>query len=635
MFITWSIRARLLLLFSLLVVGSGIYIATDMAAQWRQLQLSRRVAAIAELAVAGSALVHELQKERGLSAGFIGSQGTKFSDELNRQRQDTDARRRQFEAARARDGGELPDAVAQRLAAVDRALNELIDRRTTISQLRLPGAESFSYFTGSIEALLGVAGEGSKVQVEAAAAQRYMAYVMFLYAKEQAGRERATINTALAADKALDPALLQRLLGILGSQDNYLQLFRANAGKADIARLSALLGGDHHREVQAIRNQVLEKAMSGGFGIAPAHWFATITAKINAMKDIEDELARGIAGATRDDSLRARNALLFSLVSAAVVTAATLAFVLQLLRMLNAIHAVSRGMQRVAEGDFSTPPAVVRRDEIGELQTAVRTTVVQVAQTIAQVRSTADALDLAAGQVNTTADTLSQSASRQATSVEGTAAAIERMAVSIGQNTANAQSTDTVAAQAAREAQESGQAVGATVAAMQQIAAKVGIIDDIAYQTNLLALNAAIEAARAGEHGKGFAVVAAEVRKLAERSQVAAQEIGGLASSSVRQAEHAGALLDAMVPSIRKTSGLVQEIAAAGAGQSAVVGDISTAMSQLNATTQQSAAASEELAATAHEMRDLAQQLEALMAFFKGSTSGEQVSPISTHRRQP
>ena len=45
------------------------------------------IMSLTELAVTNSAFVHELQKERGMSAGFIGSQGNAFKDNLPQQRQ--------------------------------------------------------------------------------------------------------------------------------------------------------------------------------------------------------------------------------------------------------------------------------------------------------------------------------------------------------------------------------------------------------------------------------------------------------------------------------------------------------------------------------------------------------------------
>ena len=48
---------------------------------------------LTRLSVVYSELVHELQKERGMTAGFIGSQGTKFVSELSSQRVSADKRR--------------------------------------------------------------------------------------------------------------------------------------------------------------------------------------------------------------------------------------------------------------------------------------------------------------------------------------------------------------------------------------------------------------------------------------------------------------------------------------------------------------------------------------------------------------
>ncbi len=51
------------------------------------------IASLTQLSVIYSELVHEVQKERGMTAGYIGSKGTKFADKLKGQRKNTDAKR--------------------------------------------------------------------------------------------------------------------------------------------------------------------------------------------------------------------------------------------------------------------------------------------------------------------------------------------------------------------------------------------------------------------------------------------------------------------------------------------------------------------------------------------------------------
>ena len=613
---THSIRFRLLGMTAFLGVCLILALAGSLTTRYGALRESGHIVAVSQVAVATSNLVHELQKERGLSAGYLGSKGTKFSDDLTRQRKLSDDRLQELQRVRG-EFPALPEVFSSRLDEAARFIRDLDTMRRRIGELSAAGTESFEFYTRAIELNLSAISRVGPTLSNAALARRFNAYDGFILAKEFAGRERATLNTVFAANQPVAEALMRRLIAILTSQEIHLAQFRSTADARLNAGLDALLAGEHAKNTDAMRKTALDAASRGEFGIAAADWFATITKKIDAMKEFEDGLATQILDTARDDASEARNGLILNAVVAFAVLAISIVFTRFLNRLLRDINRIGESARLLSEGDLTASVAITRHDELGDLQRAIARTMESLSGIIGEVRTAADHLTNAASQVSATAQSLAQSSSEQAASVGETTSSMEQMTASIAQNTENAKVTDGMASKAAREAAEGGEAVSRTVEAMKSIAGKIGIIDDIAYQTNLLALNAAIEAARAGDHGKGFAVVAAEVRKLAERSQVAAQEIGGLADSSVQQAERAGSLLTEIVPSIRKTSDLVQEIALASSEQSSGVAQINGAMGQLNQATQQNASASEELAATAEELGAQAEQLQQTMTFFR------------------
>jgi len=348
-----SIRTRLLLLFSALALGMAWYLVNNVSTEIGKLREGGRIAAVSEVAVASSALVHELQKERGLSAGFIGSKGEKFRDDLEKQRRDTDARHKALLDSFNGRLGDLPAAIAERIRKANDALGAVNDRRSKISALTLSGADSFAFFTGVVEIYLAAVADVGPTLSEAGMMRAFSGYVMFLGAKEQAGRERATVNAALSADKPLDPVLLRRLIGILTSQDNYLANFQVVATAEQRAALDKVQEAQASKETAVMRKAVLDKAAEGTFGIEPPRWFSTITAKIDAMKGLEDQLASSIAASSQALTDDARRGLAISIVFSLVVIAFTVTFTLLLTHMLRDVHDATQAALSIADGDLT------------------------------------------------------------------------------------------------------------------------------------------------------------------------------------------------------------------------------------------------------------------------------------------
>jgi methyl-accepting chemotaxis protein len=613
-----SIKLKLVFLALLPLLGLLYFSISGIQEKWTVMLEIDKIKALSNYSVKASSLVHETQKERGATAGFLGSGGSSFVSELQLQQKDSDKKAADLRSFLNKfESDAYGSEFVQTMNAAIKHLDGISNMRSSVSSQAVSADEAVTYYTQLNALFLKTISLGAKVADHGGIVKEITGYINFLQSKERAGIERAVLSNVFAEDR-LSQAELQRFTSLVAQQDTYINAFNAVANEDKKNFYQNKMQADDVQKVLKMRKTVFEKGMNNNFGINSTDWFQVASGRINLMKDVENKLSEDLNALAEKLKLDAESQLIFysivTIIIVVMVIISAITIILSITRPLNQAVIIANKM---AEGDLSTKIDITSSDEVGKMLAAMNNTLAKLSQIIGEVRASATSMSSASEEVSATAQSMSQGASEQAASVEETSSSIEVMTSSIMQNTENAKVTNDMALQAASDAAESGEAVQQMVDAMTVIASKISIIDDIAYQTNLLALNAAIEAARAGKHGKGFAVVAGEVRKLAERSQIAAEEIGQTASTSVAVAEKAGRLLTEMVPVIQKTSSLVQEIAAASQDQSSSAGQVNGAMEELNKVTQINASASEELAATSEEMSSQSQSLQEMMAFFK------------------
>jgi hypothetical protein len=244
-------------------------------------------------------LIHGLQRERGLTNLHLASQGTQWEGALNDQIQDCEVLQGEviscFEGmdvtpTRLTQGARLFSRIAYALQGL--AALPALRRRLRAEKWDAPRATAA--YVRLIAGLLAVIFEAADTAADPRISRHLVALFNFMQGKELTGQERATGSALFAAGQA-EAAAQQRLLGLIESQERCLQVFDEFASPALQQAWQAAQRPEHMAAMERMR-RVLCTAQDG----APLDrqlsqtWFDAKTSMIDAMKGIEDRLARDL-----------------------------------------------------------------------------------------------------------------------------------------------------------------------------------------------------------------------------------------------------------------------------------------------------------------------------------------------------
>ncbi len=292
----YGISMRMLTAISLIFVMFLMFSVDKMVGFYQVSGQMNTIQSLTEFTPKIGDLIHELQKERGASAGYIGSKGSKaFTAKIDTRHKSSNDKLTVFKSTiSSLDLESINNDLVKKTGLAVTALGQLNATRGDVRAMKLTVSQMAKYYTATIAKLLNMIKVVGNITDDPEMLRDITGYIALLEAKERSGVERAMGANGFAAGGFSD-GVYKKFVGLIAQQIAFLSTFDANANADIKAFYTTTLKGNIVNTVDEMRAHVFKNYRDvSASGISGSQWFDAITKKIDLYHKVENKYSGAI-----------------------------------------------------------------------------------------------------------------------------------------------------------------------------------------------------------------------------------------------------------------------------------------------------------------------------------------------------
>jgi len=314
--------------------------------------------------------LHEIQRERGISAIYLKSGESRFAKQLNHEYQRTNEVIAEFNTYLQNTKiTQYGEKFQQSLKTVNQLLATLPALREKISKRQVDEYEAVKLYTHINTEIINFITKIITISINTEILSYERSFISLINAKEKAGEERSLLGIVFS-QQYFETKEFRYFIELVAEQKLYLNrnIYSYLTDKQK-AIFKEKLNSPYIEETNKVRQRLYEAESDGLLqDLDPQYWFDIQTAKIDILKELEDMLSQDLFDKAEEIHHQAKNEFTNTLIIIIFSTVLTLLFIFIVTRGVTQRlkHAVDVA-QAIAQGNLGHKIEITAKDETGLL----------------------------------------------------------------------------------------------------------------------------------------------------------------------------------------------------------------------------------------------------------------------------